>query len=79
MCKTKTIASKKHFFHQIIKFLLVPKESPEDPQDVPDVRTFRRPSGDVSGTSLAGWVEVFTFPTKTIQNIFNTQQLLKES
>ena len=71
MYKTKTIASKKHFFHQI--------ESPEGPQDVPDVRTFRRPSGDVSGTSLAGWVGVFTFPTKTIQNIFNTQQLLKES
>ena len=30
--------------------------SPKSPLKVPDVRTFRGPSGDVPGTSRAGWV-----------------------
>ena len=51
-----TIASKKHFFHQIINFLLVLMEFPEGALVVPDVRIFRGPSGDIPGTSRAGWV-----------------------
>ena len=38
-------------------FVLVPGESFECPLEVPDVRTFRGPSGDVPGTSRAGWEE----------------------
>ena len=37
-------------------FVLVPQEFPEGPQEVPDVRTFRGISGDVPGTSRAGWI-----------------------
>ena len=59
-CKAKTIASKKHFFHQIINFLVsplrVPWRSPGGLLVVSDVRTFRVPSGDVPGTFQAGWV-----------------------
>ena len=46
---------KNSFFIKSLSFLLVPYESSEGPLDVPDVRTFRRPSGDVPGTSRAGW------------------------
>ena len=35
--------------------MLVLWESPEGPLEVPDVRTFRGPSGDVPVTSWAGW------------------------
>ena len=52
MCKTKTIASKKFFLHQIIIFFVGPLRGP---LEVPDVTTFRGPSGDVPGTSRAGW------------------------
>ena len=31
------------------------------PLEVPDVATFRGPSGDVLGTSPAGWVELYAF------------------
>ena len=60
MCKTKPVASKNHFFNQIINFFVgplgVPWRSPEGPLEVPDVKTFRGPSGGVPGTSRAGWV-----------------------
>ena len=36
--------------------MLVPQEFPKGPLDVPDVRTFRGISGDVPGTSRAGWI-----------------------
>ena len=36
--------------------MLVPQEFPEGSQEVPDVRTFRGISGDVPGTSRAGWI-----------------------
>ena len=52
MCKTRTIGSKKHFFHYIINFCVSPLRV--SLLEVPDVRTFRGPSRDVSGTSLAG-------------------------
>ena len=59
-CKAKTIASKKHFFHQIINFLVsplrVPWRSPGGLLAVSDVRTFRVSSGDVPRTFQAGWV-----------------------
>ena len=47
---------KNKFFIKSSIFVLVPWESPEGPLEVPDVRTFRGPSGDVHGTSRAGWV-----------------------
>ena len=53
MFKTITIASKKHFFIKSSFFFCW---SPKSPLEVPDVRTFRGPSGDVLGTSRAGWI-----------------------
>ena len=53
MTKKRTIASKKTFFIKSTIFVLVPQESFEGSLEVPDVRTFRRTSGDVPGTSLA--------------------------
>ena len=55
MCKTKTIASKKHFFHQIIIFFVGALRSPKGSLEVPDVTTFRGSSGGVPVTSRAGW------------------------
>ena len=40
--------------------MLVPYESLERPLEVPDVKTFRKPLGDVPGKSRAGWV-VFAY------------------
>ena len=48
---------KNNFFIKSSIFGLVPWESPEGPLEVPDVRTFRGPSGDVPETSCAGWVK----------------------
>ena len=56
MCKTRNITSKKHFFIKLSILWLVPLESPEGTLEVPDVRTFRGSSGNVSGKSRAGWV-----------------------
>ena len=47
-----TIASKKTIFSSNHQFLCW---SPESPLEVPDVRTFRGPSGDAYGTSHVGW------------------------
>ena len=44
MCKTKTIASKKHFFHQIIIFFVGPLKVPWRSRTL-------RPLGDLQGTS----------------------------
>ena len=48
MCKTKTIASKKHFFHEIINFFVAPLR-------VLTSGTFRGPSGDVPVVLHASW------------------------
>ena len=55
-CKTRTNASKNTFFINSSIFLLVSQKSSQGPLEVLDVRTFRGPSGDVSGTSRASWV-----------------------
>ena len=53
---------------------MVPQESPKGRLEVPDVRTFRGPSGDIPGTSCAGWdndkrLQIFdkitTYPYRT--------------
>ena len=37
---------------------MVPSESPRGSLEVPDLRTFNKPSGDVPGTSRASWAIV---------------------
>ena len=45
-----------NFFIKSSTFVLVPRESPEGPLQVPDIRTFRGSSGHVPGKFCAGWV-----------------------
>ena len=56
ICNTRSINSEKQFFHKIINFcigtLRVPCRFPCSFY----VRTFRRPSTDVPGSSCAGWM-----------------------
>ena len=40
-------------------FVLVPKESPEGPLEIPDVMTFRVPSGDMPGRRVPAWKVFF--------------------
>ena len=54
MCKTKTIASKKNFFSSNHQFNCWSFKSP---MKVPWRSRTLGPSGDVPGTSLAGWEE----------------------
>ena len=46
---------KNNFFIKSPVFVLVLWESREGPLQVPDVRTFRKPSEDVTKKSCAGW------------------------
>ena len=50
--------------------LEVPWRSPGGPLEVLDVRTFRGPSGDVPGTSRAGWVIAYLLTQKIILMLF---------
>ena len=56
MCKIKTIASKNTFFIKSSIFCWSPKSPLKVPLEVPDVTTFRGPSGEVPGTLHPGWV-----------------------
>ena len=64
MCKAKNIASEKRFLHLIIIFLCW---TPESPLEVPDVQTFRGPSGNVPETLFAGWVIAMDFLLKLVK------------
>ena len=55
ICNTRTIASEKTIFSLNYHFLCW---FPQGPLKVPDVTTFRGPSGDVPRTSCAGWVSL---------------------
>ena len=65
---------KNPFFKKSSIFLMVSWEFPEGPLEVPDVRTFRGPLGDVHGTSRAGWDIMFFTWKLWIRIAFLNQQ-----
>ena len=54
--KQEVLHLKNTFFIKSSIFVLVPWETLEGPLEIPDVGTFRGPSGDVLRTLRAGWV-----------------------
>ena len=67
--KQELLHLKNNFFIKLSFFLLV--ESTETPLKIPDVRSFRGPSGDVPGTSRAGWVLAEYSMLNIFFNFFN--------